>query len=348
MLASHIMHMNCFSLFFLQKLWRHLVCAALISAITFGASAQVTVSIKAPAYACAGQDSVEAIAITAGGGPYSYHWSNGETTDTAFNLQAGQISVTVTANNSQTASASASIGLDLFDFALTELQPGCNNLYATVTAAITEGSGIFYYHWSNGDSGVTANNLTAGNYSITVSDTNLCSVSLAFHVNQDTALDVSLSTTGSTGSNGTAIAVITQGVPPYHYNWSNGGVTDTITSLAPGNYTVTVIDGMGCSDTLSGIVQNLTGITGPVDPSLSINIYPNPSNGPFTVVLTGTGYHSIKLLNELGQPVYTGALNAGQQEQKLQLDVSGFDNGIYLVQIIKQSGSISKRVVLQK
>jgi Secretion system C-terminal sorting domain len=53
-------------------------------------------------------------------------------------------------------------------------------------------------------------------------------------------------------------------------------------------------------------------------------------------------------LNELGQPVYTGALNAGQQEQKLQLDVSGFDNGIYLVQIIKQSGSISKRVVLQK
>jgi hypothetical protein len=58
------------------------------------------------------------------------------------------------------------------------------------------------------------------------------------------------------GSNdGTATATPVNGTSPYTYAWSNTGTSSTISGLAPGTYTVTVTDYLGCSDTASAIVN---------------------------------------------------------------------------------------------
>ncbi|MDV7400563.1 SprB repeat-containing protein, partial [Arthrospira platensis SPKY1] len=59
------------------------------------------------------------------------------------------------------------------------------------------------------------------------------------------------------GSNdGQVSAVHSGGMPPYTYLWSNGAVTATQSNLAVGSYTVTVIDGAGCTASASGTVQS--------------------------------------------------------------------------------------------
>lgn len=45
-------------------------------------------------------------------------------------------------------------------------------------------------------------------------------------------------------SNGRAIANASGGLPPYSYSWSNGETTQSISGLVPGDYTVTVTDGL--------------------------------------------------------------------------------------------------------
>jgi len=51
------------------------------------------------------------------------------------------------------------------------------------------------------------------------------------------------------GSDGRLVLVVTGGTAPYLYAWSNGETTATISSLAPGLYTVTVTDASNCFET---------------------------------------------------------------------------------------------------
>jgi len=64
---------------------------------------------------------------------------------------------------------------------------------------------------------------------------------------------------------GSVKAVVTDGVPPYQYQWSNGEVTDEIANLVAGTYTVTVVDGIGCLEVISATVNSPAPLTpGPI------------------------------------------------------------------------------------
>ena len=54
--------------------------------------------------------------------------------------------------------------------------------------------------------------------------------------------------------NGSANATASGGIPPYSYSWSNGGLGPTIGGLTPGDYTVTVIDGLSNTAQATGTV----------------------------------------------------------------------------------------------
>ncbi|MEW5675442.1 gliding motility-associated C-terminal domain-containing protein [Flavobacterium enshiense] len=90
----------------------------------------------------------------------------------------------------------------------------------------------------------------------------------------------------STGNNGSIDGVSASGgTPPYSYSWSNGANTPNITGLAPGNYTVTVTDAVGCTGTrtftiLPGDSGNPV-VTAPNDLSIE---------GCGTVSIGGLGY----------------------------------------------------------
>jgi hypothetical protein len=61
--------------------------------------------------------------------------------------------------------------------------------------------------------------------------------------------------------NGTVTLNVTNGTAPYTYLWASGQVTQNLSGLAPGTYSVTVTDAAGCTASASSNVSNLTGPT---------------------------------------------------------------------------------------
>jgi gliding motility-associated-like protein len=140
------------------------------------------------------------------------------------------------------------------------------------------GTNIISYSWSpTGGSGATANNLSAGTYTVTVSDDNGCNEQASITITEPDVLVAAVSQSGDLSpydiscydyNDGWAQSDPTGGVPAtsgYNYVWTSSVSTVSnnyyIENLSAGNnYTVTVTDANGC------VVSESTGIlTQPVD-----------------------------------------------------------------------------------
>lgn len=191
---------------------------------------------------------------------YSYAWSNGGSGSTINNLAPATYTVTATDSNGCTATSSTTVANQNSTLAVNIVNSsnvscfGFNN--GSATAAATGGTGNYAYSWNNGANGATANNLTAGFYTVTVNDGNNTATATIV-ISQPSAISLSMSNTSAdNGNNGTASVSASGGVGNYSYNWSNGGNSATINNLAPGTYTVTVTDGNGCQKTGATTVQD--------------------------------------------------------------------------------------------
>ncbi len=105
----------------------------------------------------------------------------------------------------------------------------------------------YHFLWSNGSATNTASGLTAGNYSVTVTDSIGCPRAFTVVMPQPPPLGVAF-ITGSTDQCATYLAQanVTGGNTPYSYLWSNSQTTNPATGLVPGTYTVTVTDVKSC------------------------------------------------------------------------------------------------------
>lgn len=224
-------------------------CTASGSAnVQLGAALGVT--ITASNYVCIGSTGTATANTTGGSGPYTYLWSNGQTTQTATGLPAGTHSVTVT--DSQGCFGSASVTLQqggLFTINGTVQHVSCfNGNNGSVTLNVTGGTTPYNYSWSNGSSNANISALIAGNYTVTVTDATGCSKTQVFTISQPTQLVANVTVTnGFCGSQGSATANITGGTSPYTYLWSNGQTTLTVNNLAGGSYSLTVTDANNCT-----------------------------------------------------------------------------------------------------
>lgn len=122
------------------------------------------------------------------------------------------------------------------------------------TAAASGGTAPYDFLWNTVPAQTTAaaSGLTAGAYTVTVTDDNGCTASGNVTVNQPTA-SVTVTTSGINnlcfgGTLGIASALPTGGNPPYSYSWSTSPeqTTQNASGLASGSYTVTVTDDNGC------------------------------------------------------------------------------------------------------
>ncbi len=203
-----------------------------------------------------------AITVTATGAPpIMFNWSNGASGPMITNLAAGNYLLTATDNNGCEAVKFYTITQPP-PIAPTISQADANLCFgdANVDLTVTPTGGLppFTGVWSTGASGLTIMNVGAGNYSVTVTDANGCSSTGSALVTAPPLLTLTVTTTDETGvgtNDGTATAVPGGGTPGYTYLWNNGATTSLITGLAPGNYTVTVTDANGCSNTASGQVD---------------------------------------------------------------------------------------------
>jgi gliding motility-associated-like protein len=229
-----------------------------------------------------------------GAAPYTYNWTTApvQTTATASNISAGTYNVTITDNNGCTKTTTVTVTQPSAVTAKmgTPTNVTCNgddNGSATVTA--TGGTVPYTYAWAaTGGNAATAANLSAGGYTVTVTDNNGCVSSATVTITQPTALGNTTSNTpASCGlDNGSASITVTGGTVPYTYGWSTAPpqTTATASNIGIGSYTVIVADNNGC--TTSAIVT----VTEPPTISCTTSFTPascNLPNGSATVTPSG-------------------------------------------------------------
>jgi gliding motility-associated-like protein len=206
--------------------------------------------------ACTSSPTGSATAIPTGGlAPYSYQWSNNQTTATISNLNIGLYTVTVTDATNCAIVASATVGENsTLSIQGTSIDVSCHNGNdGSIQTSITSNTvGTYTYQWS-GTTQTTANinNLSTGNYTVTVTDQNGCTANEAFTINQPSALSITangIDVSCFGGNDGVLNATATGGTAPYTYQWSNGlGILPNISGVPVGNYSVTVTDAKGCT-----------------------------------------------------------------------------------------------------
>ncbi|MCG8761970.1 VWA domain-containing protein [Tenacibaculum finnmarkense] len=131
----------------------------------------------------------------------------------------------------------------------------CNNSNdGNIDLTVSGGYGSYQYDWSNGATTKNISGLDAGNYSVTITDIQGCSlVTENFTITSPDELSLSLlkSDLSCGGNDGGIDLTVTGGTPNYTYLWSNGATTEDVSNLIAGIYSVTVTDGNGCTKTIS-------------------------------------------------------------------------------------------------
>ena len=228
-------------------------CSAVSSGITVVVPANLVISSTKTDVTCYGEgDGTIDISVTGGTTNYSYAWSHGPTTEDVSNLIEDTYTVVVTDANNCTIDTAISISEPLpivINHVNTDVT--CNNRNdGAINITASGGAGSYTYSWSFGPASEDLSNLTAGDYTITVTDANSCSLDSTFTIYEPAAWDVSVSVTDVTcfGENNGRVAIsISGGIQPYNYLWSDGQTGQIVDSLAPTDYSVTITDAAGCS-----------------------------------------------------------------------------------------------------
>ena len=199
--------------------------------------------------------------VTGGISPYTFSWSNSQTSPNLSGINGDTYSVTVT--DSKTCTVSASILLNdpvSLTLTMTGINPACSGSSdGTALTTATGGTGVYNYFWSTGSTLATLSGLSPGTYSVTVTDQNLCTQTGSVIISNTSALTLSINGTnpGCNGeSNGSASAIPAGGTSGYSYLWSTGDNTPSINALIFGNYSVTVTDANSCTSSGSVILTN--------------------------------------------------------------------------------------------
>ena len=212
-------------------------------------------------------DGVATVRVNNSAGPFTYLWSNSQTTDTATSLNAAVFTVTVTDNIGCTETSG-----------ITVMQPALlqSNLVATSVSCFGGSNGIinsnpsggtapYSFVWSNNQVAQNASQLSYGSYSVTIVDANGCShTSSGFVLQPDTlrAVASAIRETCIAQWDGMLMPGALGGTPPYSFSYSNDQFSftsisvDTVKNLAPATYTVRVYDANNCSaDALATVVS---------------------------------------------------------------------------------------------
>lgn len=227
---------------------------------------EIELNVLAQGCADTNEGVIEATVIGGGQAPYSFNWSNGNSTPTASNLSSGSISITV----EDAAGCEQIMSFDMPD--LPEMQitsnvtnAACEGLAnGVIEAAVTDGGLAPYsYAWSNGVTGETNTDLEAGTYELIVTDANGCTQSSSFEVESlpfEFTTSVSDTDCDNVANGSATLEIVNGGMPPFQYQWSNGSTEPTADNLEPGNYNFTITDALGCEQSEQIVIQPNTSL----------------------------------------------------------------------------------------
>ena len=236
-------------------------CASVADQVILKIVPPLVVNLTAPPVVCFGQTANIISNVTGGFLPYTYNWSNGQTSSSLYNIGPGTYSLTVSSLSGIGCNASVVATIASNPQIIVNTSPNNSvacGTFAVISASASGGTGALTYQWSNGATG-SSTNVYSGTYSVIVTDAVGCIATNAVSViasNSALVLTVNQPTTLCNGATTTLNAFANGGFGGYTYQWSNGSSASSIV-VGGGNYCVTVTDGGGCiASACANIVQS--------------------------------------------------------------------------------------------
>lgn len=282
-----------------------------------------------------------------GTGPFTYDWDNdgvGDNDDTEdlTGLPVGTYVGVFTDVNGCNISTSVVISEPteiILTFNANDIS--CNGLTdGAIDLSVTGGAGSYSYDWDidglgDNDDTEDLSLLSAGNYTVLVTDGSLCSVLESVTINEPavisaSALAADISCNGLT--DGSIDLTVTGGTAPYVYDWDNDGTGDNddmedLSGLSATTFNVTVTDANGCpAATASATVTEPTVIS--IVSTITDANCDNSVDGAIDITVTG------------GTGAYTFVWSGAQTTE----DISGVMSGSYTVDVTDANGCTANSV----
>ncbi|MCB9227922.1 MAG: gliding motility-associated C-terminal domain-containing protein [Chitinophagales bacterium] len=271
------------------------------------------------------------VTVTGGDGNYTYNWSNSTSQEDLTNVGGGTYTLIVTdgagcsATITQSISSPASLSLVVADYSDITCN-GAND--GSVDISVAGGTPPYNFSWNTTATTEDIEDLSAGTYTIVVTDQNGCTATISQTIAEPVALAGSITTTDVAcfGDNsGTASVTVSGGTAPYTYLWNTFETTSSISGLNAGIVSVIVTDKNGCQITLTDTVH------GPLS-ALNINLIRlthvtcfGGSNGEIITSVSG------------GTPPYTISWTPGGMTTPT---VSNLSAGVYVMTVTDANGCV--------
>ncbi|MBL4577658.1 MAG: SprB repeat-containing protein, partial [Flavobacteriales bacterium] len=295
--------------------------------IVLGSSIIQTVGVD-----CFGDcDGIAEVDATGGTAPYTYLWSDGQSTPLAINLCAGTYTVNITDANGCTTVNTVTITQPA---ALTNVfsstDVDCNgNATGVATANITGGTPPFTYLWDDPgfQTNASATGLVAGIYCVQITDANGCVLTECITINEPVAIAIVIDTTGANCglADGAACVTVSSGIAPFTYLWDDPSnqTTPCAVGIASGIYNITVTDNTGCTALGLAVVSDLGA------PTLLIS-----SQNDVSCNSGCDGFATVLITNGLAPYTY----NWNDPNAQTTALASGLCAGTYVVAILDSNG----------
>ncbi|MCB0588222.1 MAG: T9SS type A sorting domain-containing protein, partial [Phaeodactylibacter sp.] len=213
------------------------------------------------------------------------------------------------------------------------------------------------YEWPNGSTLAAISGLSAGTYTVTITDQAGCSTSTTYELMEPPALtEASSSVSADTNSlhTGAVNIIVEGGSPPYTYTWVGPGgfqsSQQNLSNVAAGNYFLTVRDSRQCILELGPfMVPIVVGIQEGAEKGAAVQLFPNPTNGRvwISIALPHSSDVQLEAFNPLGERILQLKWK-DITEKATELDFSGYPSGIYLIKLAHRKGFIAKRLIVQQ
>ncbi len=272
--------------------------------------------------------------VNGGQQPYTYLWSNNSTNVDLLNATAGTYSVVVTTASGCTQTATYTI-----------TQPAAplssiGSVISDVTCAlgtngqaavnVSGGTAPYNYSWNSTPAQTSANatNLSAGVYTIVVSDANGCTSSQTVNITEPPAITSTITSTAVTcygGSDGSTSITVNGGVGPYSVSWSSSPVQsgNSAINLPSGVIFATITDANGCTSFTSANISQ--------PPALSAVM-----SGATPVSCNGGNNGSASVLTSGGTAPYSYTWNTAPQQ--FTSTASSMSAGMFTVTVTDANG----------
>jgi len=252
-------------------IWNRPLTNCEVSNLYFGNKFTVIISAIDSVNCYQGSDGSIITSISGGSIGYKYQWNDGakQTTSKAINLKKGVYKLIAkdiygcSDSISGTVNEPAKVTLAITAIDSVNCYQGA---VGSITTSISGGSNGYKYQWNDGAKQTTskASNLKKGTYKLIAKDIYGCSDSISGSVNEPSKVTLAITAIDSVncyqGVDGSITTSISGGSKGYKYQWNDGAkqTTSKASNLKKGTYKLIAKDIYGCSDSISGMVNEPT------------------------------------------------------------------------------------------